>query len=289
MSLVVDFWANARSPAAVQAWQTIRIFQEAVEARGGTFEERGPAETVRDMDECGIDLSVVSGTAGLEPRFPQENYTVYDVLEWCEAYPKRMLAAMVVEGLGSISYICRMIEELAPNPAFALVRVVPMFLQEPLNSARLYPVYERCEGLGIPVSINVGVPAPRVRAAHQDPLLLDEVLVDFPQLTVVAAHMGHPWESLLINFMRKFPNLYLTNSGYLAKYIVPEIVQFMNSSVGFDRLIFASDAPRIAPARAIEEARRLPINEKAMTHFLGENALAVLGSRVVPALPGAGV
>jgi predicted TIM-barrel fold metal-dependent hydrolase len=243
------------------------------------------------MDECGIDLSVVSGLAGLDARFPQRNYTVSDVLEWCEAHPGRMLAAMTIEGLGSISHICRMIEELAPNPAFAVVRVVPIFLEEPINSARLYPIYERCEGLGVTVSVNVGVPAPRLRTAYQDPLLLDDVLIDFPDLTIVGAHMGHPWESLLVNFMRKYDKLYLTNSGYLAKYMVPEILTYMNSSVGIDRLIFASDAPRIAADRAIESARALPIRDEAIERFLGENALAALGSRVAPALvavPGTG-
>jgi predicted TIM-barrel fold metal-dependent hydrolase len=88
--------------------------------------------------------------------------------------------------------------------------------------------------------------------------------------------------------MRKFRNLYLSNSAWLAKYIAPEVVRFMDTSVGIDRLIFASDAPMIPPARALEEARRLAISEEAMTRFLGGNALAVLGARVAPVLADAG-
>jgi predicted TIM-barrel fold metal-dependent hydrolase len=285
-SLVIDFWVNVRSEAATRAWKNIRIFREAVEARGGTasFLQRGPKETLDDMDACGIDVSIVSGMAGLEPRYPQDNYTVHEVLDWCHAHPTRLLAAMTVEGLGSISHVCRTIEDLAPNPSFALVRVVPMLLQEPLSSPRLYPVYERCEALGIPVSINVGVPGPRLRTAHQDPMLLDDLLIDFPDLTIVAAHMGHPWELLLMRFMRKFRNLYLSNSAWLPKYLAPDVVRFMQSSVGIDRLIFASDAPLIAPARALEEARRLPIGDEAMARFLGGNALSVVGARVAPVL-----
>jgi predicted TIM-barrel fold metal-dependent hydrolase len=283
--LVVDFWANLRSAAAVEAWKRIRVFREAVEARGGSFKERGPEETLAEMDGCGIDVSVISGTTGLDPLYPQDNYTVHEVLGFCNTHPGRLLAAMTVEGLGSISHVCRMIEELAPNPAFALVRVIPMLLQEPINSPRLYPVYERCEALGIPVSINVGVPGPRFRAAHQDPMLLDDVLIDFPTLKIVAAHMGHPWEALLVRFMRKYGTLYLSNSAWLAKYIGPEVIQFMNSSTGVDRVVFASDAPMIDPARALSEARQLPLSDEAMAGFLGANAISVLGQRVRPALP----
>jgi predicted TIM-barrel fold metal-dependent hydrolase len=276
---VVDFWTNLRSQAATEAWQSTRIFRQAVEARGGTVRERSPDDVLADMDAAGIDVSVVSGMAGVEPLFPQRNYSIHEVLEACAEHPQRLLAALTVEGLGSISLICRTIEELAPNPAFVAVRVVPMFLQEPIDSPRLYPVYERCEALGIPVSINVGVPGPRLRTKHQDPLLLDDVLIDFPDLTVVAAHMGHPWEALLVRLMRKYPRLYLTNSAWLAKYLAPEIVRFMDSSAGRNRLIFASDAPLIPPGRALEEARKVPIGAEAMARFVGGNALEVVGAR----------
>lgn len=281
-SPVVDFWANVRSEAATKAWRNVRVFRQAVEARGGaaaSFAARGPAETLADMDACGIDVSVLSGMAGLEPLYPQHNYSIDEVLEWCAANPTRLLAAMTIEGLGSIAHVCREIERLAPNPAFALVRVVPMFLQEPIDSPRLYPIYERCEALGIPVSVNVGVPGPRLRAAHQDPLLLDGVIIDFPELRVVAAHMGHPWEALLIRLMRKYEHLYLSNSAWLAKYLAPEVIRFMDSSVGRSRLLFASDAPLIPPQRALEEARRLSIGEDSMRAFLGGNALKLLGAR----------
>ena len=281
---MVDFWANLRSETAAEAWKTIRVFRQASEARGSTtsLQPRGVAETLSDMDACGIDVSIVSGMAGVEALFPQQNYSIEDVLGFCGEHPTRLLAALTIEGLGSVSHICRAIEEHASNPAFALVRVVPIFVQEPLNGARLYPVYERCEALGIPVSINVGIPGPRLRVAHQDPLLLDDVLIDFPELTVVASHMGHPWEALLIRMMRKYRRLYLSNSAWLAKYLAPEVVAFMDSSVGRNRLIFASDAPLIAPSRALDEAKRLPISEPALTGFLGTNALEALGARAEP-------
>jgi predicted TIM-barrel fold metal-dependent hydrolase len=276
---VVDFWTNLRSPAAAQAWRDTRLLRQSAEARGtsSSLVERNIEDVLRDMDEAGIDISVVSGLGGVEPLIPQHNYSIFQVLEWCSTRPSRLRAALSIEGLGSISYLCRLIEELSANPSFVAVRVISIFLREPINSPRLYPIYERCEALRVAVSINVGVPGPRTRLALQDPLLLDDILIDFPDLTVVAAHMGHPWEPLLIQFMRKYENLFLTNSAWLAKYLHPELVHYMNSSVGRSRVLFASDAPYISPQRALEAAKKVAIDEGALGGFLGENATTVLG------------
>ena len=73
-----------------------------------------------------------------------------------------------------------------------------------LNHRLYYPVYATAEELGIPVAINVGIPGPQVRSRCQDPVLLEDVLIDFPKLTVIGAHMGHPYEELLIQYIYKF-------------------------------------------------------------------------------------
>ena len=132
------------------------------------------------------------------------------------------------------------------------------------NHALYYPVYATCEELGVPVSINVGIPGPRVRSRCQDPVLLEDVLIDFPDLVVIGAHMGHPYEELLIEYMMKWPNLYLSNSAYLAKYMHPALVTFMGSRRGRGRVLFASDHPFLPMERALAAARALPLSDEAM-------------------------
>ena len=112
------------------------------------------------------------------------------------------------------------------------MRVTPLVEQFELNHRLYYPVYATCAELGLPVSINVGVPGPQVRSRCQDPVLLEDVLIDFPELTVIGAHMGHPYEALLIQYMLKWPQLHLMTSAYLATYMDPALVRFMDSSRG---------------------------------------------------------
>ena len=95
-------------------------------------------------------------------------------------------------------------------------------------------------------------------------MLLEDVLIDFPDLVVIGAHMGHPYEELLIEYLLKWPNLYLSNSAYLAKYMHPALVAFMGSRRGHGRVLFASDHPFLPMERALAAARALPLDEEAM-------------------------
>jgi uncharacterized protein len=94
---------------------------------------------------------------------------------------------------------------------------------------------------------------------------------------VIGAHMGHPYEQLLMTYMRKWPALHLSNSAYLAKYMDAELVRFMNGSQGRGRVLFASDHPFLPMGRALEAARALPLDDASMDAFLGDAARAVLG------------
>jgi predicted TIM-barrel fold metal-dependent hydrolase len=157
------------------------------------------------------------------------------------------------------------------------VGVFPAALRCDLNDRKLYPVYEACIGAGLPVRINLGVAGPMAPSKHQHPELLESVLLDLPELTVIGCHMGHPYEALLIQLMMKFSKLYLLTSAYLPKYFDPAIVRFMDSSRGVGRIFFGSDHPGIPLERAIAEAQELPISPQALDQFLGTALCHVVG------------
>jgi predicted TIM-barrel fold metal-dependent hydrolase len=222
------------------------------------------------MDASEVDLAIVGGQLNASRFGNSRNDTVMDAVH---QHPNRLRAALSVDPVRSIRATCDALEAACADPLVAAIRVVPMLSSLPINDRSYYPVYERCEAAGIPVTVNVGVPGPKFRARHQDPLDLDDVCIDFPDLTIIGAHMGHPWEALLIRLMMKFENLYLSNSAYLARYIDPAVLAFMDSSRGRNKLIFASDEPLIPIARALDDARALDISDDAMASFLGGNAL----------------
>ena len=92
--------------------------------------------------------------------------------------------------------------------------------------------------------------------------------------------MGHPYEGLLMTSMLKWPDLYLSNSAYLAKYMDGALVDFMYSSRGLGRglgrVLFASVHPFLPMERAVAAARELPLSDAAAHAFLGGTATHLL-------------
>jgi uncharacterized protein len=259
--MVIDLWVNAISSHAAEKFlgqtgygQIEGFFGSTV--RGGTSR----SELLDAMDRLGVDRAVLTSTLSSVEE---------ETLALVADHRDRLLLAATVDHPEQPRRQSTSIRSRAKDGTVDMVRVTPLVQQLPLNDALYYPVYATCEELGIPVSINIGIPGPRVRSRCQDPVLLEDVLIDFPDLVVIGAHMGHPYEELLIQYMLKWPTLYLSNSAYSAKYMHPALVTFMGSSRGSGRVLFASDHPFLPMDRALAAARALPLSNEAMAEFLG--------------------
>jgi predicted TIM-barrel fold metal-dependent hydrolase len=276
--MIVDAWVNIFPESFAQGWAAQPenagvgdLFGEDL-SRGRTVES-----LVEAMDQAGIDLGVLtSGLRDPTRLHRQGAYAAEDFLAVADRYPERFLVSVAVDKATRPVENCRRIRELAADHRIALVRVTPLVEQYELNHRLYYPVYATCAELGLPVSINIGIPGPQVRSRCQDPVLLEDVLIDFPDLIVIGAHMGHPYEALLIGYLLKWPQLYLMTSAYLATYMDPAMVRFMDSSRGRGRVWFASDHPVLPAAKALDAARKLPLSAEAMDEFLGASALRTL-------------
>jgi predicted TIM-barrel fold metal-dependent hydrolase len=255
----LDLWVNLLTPEVARR-MTGEYF-------GAEVAPESPEQVLELMDRCGVEMVVL--TSGLR-------HGADELLQIADDHPGRFLVAGTVDRHERPVEMARRVRELALHRRFALVRITPLTDQHPINGRLYYPVYTACAEAGLPVSVNVGVPGPPMRSAVQDPVLLEDVLIDFPGMTVIGAHMGHPYEQLLMTYMRKWPALHLSNSAYLAKYMDPELVRFMNGSQGKGRVLFASDHPFLPMDRAVEAARALDLDDDARDEFLGAAARRLL-------------
>jgi predicted TIM-barrel fold metal-dependent hydrolase len=269
--MIVDLWVNSISRKAAEKFLGQRGFG-GIEGYFGSEVSGGMTTTdlLGEMDRLGVDRAVLTSTL---------NSVDEETLTFVADHRDRLWLAAVVGNPERPRAQSAAVRSRAADGTLDLVRVSPLVHQIPLNHALYYPVYATCEELGVPVSINVGVPGPRVRSRCQDPVLLEDVLIDFPDLVVIGAHMGHPYEELLIEYLLKWPNLFLSNSAYLAKYMHPALVKFMGSRRGQGRVLFASDHPFLPMERALAAARALPLGEEAMSDFLGRSAARILEQR----------
>lgn len=277
--MIVDAWVNIFPEQFASSWTAQRENSDVSMLFGQDLSKGHTVEQlVADMDAAGVDAGVL--TSGLMPpeRAHRKGlYAAEDFIAVSEAHAGRFAVSVTVDRADRPTANVRRIRELAADPHVVMVRVTPLVEQHELNHRLYYPVYALCEELGLPVSITIGIPGPKVRSSCQDPVLLEDLLIDFPDLTVVGAHMGHPYEALLIQYLLKFERLFLMTSAYLAKYMDEALVRFMDSSRGRGRVWFASDHPVLPVGKALDAARALPLSDEARQEFLGASAARVLG------------
>lgn len=276
---VVDCWVNIFPEAFAAQWNAQSSNKDVGALFGEDFSKGETVENlVGEMDAAGVDVGVLtSGLRAPDLLHRKGMYAAEDFVAVAEQYPGRFVVSATVDKVEKPTSNAARVRELARNPLVKMIRVTPLVEQYDLNHRLYYPVYAACEETGLPVSINVGIPGPKVRSHCQHPDLLEDVLIDFPDLTVIGAHMGHPYEALLMQYMLKFERLYLMNSAYLAKYMDDALVTFMDSSRGRGRVWFASDHPVLPVAKALDAAKALPLSDESMAEYLGASAARVLG------------
>jgi predicted TIM-barrel fold metal-dependent hydrolase len=145
------------------------------------------------------------------------------------------------------------------------------------NERALYPAYAVCQERGVPVVVHCGTSTfPGALNQYADPLLLDDVLRDFPRLSVVLAHGGRGWWYDAAAFLALTnPNVWLELSG-----LPPSRLRTYYARHNWGRLsrrmIFGTDWPGIPGisinARAV--AALLP-DEETVDLVLAGNAAAV--------------
>ena len=152
------------------------------------------------------------------------------------------------------------------------------------NDERLYPVYEKATELGVPVMFHSGVKSPTegTRVKYCQPIYLDDVTVDFPDMTIIIAHAGYPWveETILVGLYS--PNVYVDISTLnqieeaLGYEVVLPTIRKLTSSLGASRILFGSDF-----TYNLEEMIQIIksadfLSERDKENILGENARKLL-------------
>ncbi|MFI5586029.1 4-hydroxyphenyl-beta-ketoacyl-CoA hydrolase [Amycolatopsis sp. NPDC051758] len=152
------------------------------------------------------------------------------------------------------------------------------------NDVRYYPLYEAIAELGVPAlfhtgqtGIGAGLPGGHgIKLRYSNPMLLDDVAADFPELTIILAHPSVPWQDEAISVATHKANVYIDLSGWSPKYFPPQLVRAANSLLK-RKVLFGSDFPVITPDRWLADFAALDLKDEVRPLILKENAVRVLG------------
>ncbi len=227
--------------------------------------------TLAAMDAAGVERGVLSAWHG-----PQGTLISNDeVAAWRAAHPDRFAALASVslrDPMRAVRELRRCVHELG----FAGLRMLPWLWETPPTDRRFYPLYAACVELGVPFCTQVGHTGPLRPSEPGRPIpYIDQVAIDFPELTIVCGHVGYPWTEEMIAVARKHENVYIDTSAYTSRRLPGELIAYMKTRGGALKVLFGSNWPMIAPAAALEDLDMLVLDDAGRELYLRENARRV--------------
>ena len=143
-----------------------------------------------------------------------------------------------------------------------------------MNHRKYYPFYAKCAELDVPVVMQVGHSAERMPSELGRPIHVDDIALDFPELTIVGAHTGWPWVEELIALAWKHRNVYIGTSAHHPRYLDKSLIAFANSR-GRGKVMWGTDYPVMQYRSALEAVDKLGFSDEAREAFVGGTARLV--------------
>ncbi len=169
------------------------------------------------------------------------------------------------------------------------IKLYPVMSLYSITDPNLAPFFRRAEELKLPILMHMGTsPATRGLLKYSVPLLADELAVAFPELRMILAHLGHPWQRETAMVIRKHANVYADISGLWHRPWQGYEALVVCDEWGVNhKLLFGSDYPLWEPSHAIEGLRNLnrqvegtplpKIKAEVIEQILHRNILGELG------------
>jgi predicted TIM-barrel fold metal-dependent hydrolase len=234
-------------------------------------------EAIAKLDNAGLEMSVLSC---------MKMWSYYHhhrlIVDFPEDVVAGALAAAPDRFIGAAGYnpfriddSLRRIETAVREQGFSSVWFHPITFGLRPNDRRCYPLYAKCVELGIPVGLQVGHSAEVLPSEVGRPYYVDDVAMEFPTLKINLSHTGWPWTAELISMCWRHPNVYGDISAYFPKTLDAELIQFLNSGRGRNKIMFGTNG--LDAARCLREIDGLPISDKSRERLLTVNALEFLG------------
>lgn len=267
---IIDAWAQpARRDAFEKLPEVARLFKQSGSSH---LIENGltPAQIVAEMDRAGIQTLMLSAW-----HRPGVNIYSNDLIaEMIAEFPDRFIGVAAVNLEKPVEAV-RELDRAVNQLGFKALRVIPWLWKLPPNDKLYFPLYVKCVELDIPFCTQVGHTGPLMPSETGRPVpYLDEVALVFPELKIVAGHIGHPWTDEMIGVAWKHENVHIDTSAYLPRYYPPQLLHYMKT-YGQDKVLFGSNFPMLSLEKCVQQVDELGLADDVKAKFLFQNAQRV--------------
>ncbi len=228
------------------------------------------ASTIDAMDQAGVEIGLTAAWWG--PQGPLIDND--EVASFVRQHPRRLAGVASVNLLRPMDAV-RELRRCVRDLGFRALRMVPWLWGLPPDDRRYYPLYAECIELDVPFCLQAGHTGPLMSSETGRPIpYLENVALEFPDLRLVAGHIGAPWTQEIISLATKFPNLYIDTSAYKATRFPAEFGEFMRGR-GATKVMFGTNYPMLTARACLEGLDRLGLSEETRAMFLSDNARRV--------------
>ncbi|MFC4224751.1 amidohydrolase family protein [Lysinibacter cavernae] len=256
-----------------------------VEAASKYFKAGGPrpdldsvAEYYRERNMAAVVFTVDATTAlGRKPNSSE------DIAEGAARNNDVLIPFGSVDPRGGADALAKL-HRLAGDSGVRGFKFHPTVQNFDPSDEQYYPFWEALQNLGLPAlfhtgqsGIGSGLPGGfGLKLGLSNPILLDPLAADFPELNVIMAHPSVPWQDEALAVATHKANVWIDLSGWSPKYFPENLVRHANSLLQ-DRVLFGSDFPLITPDRWLDDFAKLSIKDEIRPKIIKQNAARLLG------------
>jgi predicted TIM-barrel fold metal-dependent hydrolase len=208
-----------------------------------------------------------------------------DLLPILKAHPKRFFGIVGLNPLLPVGNECfapRYLKRAVQELDFKAAHLGLHWYGMSPSDKRLYPIYETCLELDIPIVLPLGAAPPRSGARTcAEPLLLDPVIGDFPELRIVGQSVGYPWERESVYLARNNANFSVLADSPQPRHWIPDLVGFIKQGrfpkydAGSDQVMWGSNFPFTDPAESRRQFATIDFSDTISSQLLRDNAARI--------------
>lgn len=272
----VDYWCNIFTAEGIKhTFEDPAEVADVVKWWGLKFVGKTLEEFVAYMDDADVDQVLIPSAKMASYQTRQLIWDVQEeqVRELAQAAPGRIFGLFGINPMEGMAGV-RRLQESVGDGVFVGAHLHTYGFGLPLNDRKYYPFYAKCAELGVPVVMQVGHSAERMPSEMGRPILIDDIALDFPELTIVGAHTGWPWVEELIALAWKHRNVYVGTSAHHPKYLDKSLLSFANSR-GKGKVMWGTDYPVMDYKNALDAVEGLGLKDDAKQLFIGDAARSV--------------
>jgi predicted TIM-barrel fold metal-dependent hydrolase len=236
------------------------------------------AAAYREREMLAVVFTVDSSLTTGMPRIPNE-----DVIAGAAAHPDVLIPFASIDPRRGAEGVAEARELLAEGTVRGF-KFHPNLQQFAPNDRAVYPLYEVIADAGAIAlfhtghsGIGAGLPGGGgIRLRYSNPMLVDDVAVDFPEMPIVLAHPSFPWQDEALSVAMHKSQVSIDLSGWSPKRFPPQLVQYAKTILR-RQVLFGSDFPLITPDRWIRDFATLEFDEDVTRLIMRDNALRLLG------------